>query len=357
MTSQLAGQRVDLPSEVLAIADEASIEIARFDAETGARLAPFGAILLRTESTSSSRIENLTSGAKAVALAEIGATDQRNAVEIVGNVHAMETAIESSGDLDEALILRMHHALMVGHDPASAGQWRSHQVWIGGDNFGPHGATFVAPHHSRVPAAMADLMAFTRRSDIPILAQASLAHAQFETIHPFTDGNGRTGRALLHAMLRAKELTRNVTVPIAAGLLTDVNIYFSALTAYSEGDPAPIVRQVSEATFSALVNTRRLVSEITEIRQRWSDTLVARPQAIAWRAADLALRLPVFDAEIAARELDIPVSNALRALAPLIEAGVLTEFTGRRRNRMWQAREILDALDAFALRAGRRSLD
>lgn len=116
---RIAAQQVHLPSAILAIADEASIEIARFDAESGARLAPFGAILLRSESTSSSRIENLTSGAKAIALAELGATDQRNAVEIVGNVHAMQTAIDLSGHLDENLVLAMHSALMSAVDSES----------------------------------------------------------------------------------------------------------------------------------------------------------------------------------------------------------------------------------------------
>jgi Fic family protein len=352
----IAGQPFRLPSSVLAVADEASIEIARFDAESGSRLAPFGAILLRTESTSSSRIENLTSGAKAIALAELGATDQRNAVEIVGNVHAMQTAIDLDGQLDENLILAMHAALMAGHDAASAGRWRTQQVWIGGDSYGPHGAAFVPPHHDHVPTAMADLMQFIRRDDIPILTHAAIAHAQFETIHPFPDGNGRTGRALIHSILRAKQLTPNVTVPIAAGLLTDVDAYFSALTAYRAGDPAPIVTAMAEASFAAITNARLLLREITEIRQDWETVIKARPQAAVWQVADLILRIPVFDAQTVARELDTAPSNAARAIAPLTEAGILTEFTGMRRNRMWQAREILGALDAFAARAGRRNL-
>lgn len=352
----IAAQPLRLPSAVLAVADEASTEIARFDAESGSRLAPFGAILLRSESTSSSRIENLTSGAKAIALAELGATDQRNAVEIVGNVHAMQTAIDLDGVLDEDLVLAMHAALMAGHDAETAGQWRTQQVWIGGDNYGPHGAAFVPPHHHRVPAAMADLMEFIRRDDIPVLAHAAVAHAQFETIHPFPDGNGRTGRALIHSILRAKELTPNVTVPIAAGLSTDIDSYFSALTAYRVGDPAPIVTAMAEASFSAIANARQLLSEIVEIRSEWAETIAARPQATAWQVADLALRIPVFDAVTIARELGTTPSNAARAIAPLAEAGILTEFTGKRRNRMWQAREILQALDDFAARAGRRRL-
>ena len=107
-----------------------------------------------------------------------------------------------------------------------AGRWRDEQVWIGGDSFGPHDAEFVPPHHARVPALMADLIKFTSRADLPLLSQAAIAHAQFETVHPFADGNGRTGRALIHAMLRGHRLTRNVTVPVSAGLLTDTRSYF-----------------------------------------------------------------------------------------------------------------------------------
>jgi Fic family protein len=246
---------------------------------------------------------------------------------------------------------------MTGNGPDPAGQWRTQQVWIGGGDYGPHDAAFVPPHHTHVPALITDLMEFVRRDDIPVLAHAAIAHAQFETVHPFTDGNGRTGRALIHAMLRAKELTRTVTVPIAAGLLTDVESYFDALTAYRRGDPAAIVTRMAEASLRAIINARQLVSEITDIRQHWGTLVKARIDAGTWQIADLALRLPVFDAEAASRELGIFPANAVRALGPLVDAGILTEFTGMRRNRMWQAREILDALDAFAVRAGRRRLN
>ncbi|WP_239099992.1 Fic family protein [Phycicoccus sp. CSK15P-2] len=88
----------------------------------------------------------------------------------------------------------------------------------------------VPPVAGRVPAAIDDLVDFVSRDDLPALAQAAITHAQFETIHPFVDGNGRTGRALLHAMLRAKGVSQHVSVPISAGLLTDTDGYYDALT-------------------------------------------------------------------------------------------------------------------------------
>jgi Fic family protein len=128
----------------------------------------------------------------------------------------MNAAIDLADRLDQSAILAMQRALIGGHDPDNAGRWREEQVWIGGDSFGPHGADFIPPHHEHIPALMDDFVRFAGRTDLPLLSQTAIAHAQFETIHPFTDGNGRTGRALIHSMLRGHGLTRNVTVPVSA---------------------------------------------------------------------------------------------------------------------------------------------
>jgi len=350
----IAGQTLRLPSETATVAEDASLEITRFDAEFGAEVAPFASVLLRSESASSSKIENLTSGAKAIALAELGSRDKRNATEIVGNVAAMVAALELAGRLDADAIIAMHAALLASVQPDIAGRWRDEQVWIGGDSFGPHGAEFVPPHHEHVPVLIADLVRFTRRTDLPLLSQAAVAHAQFETIHPFLDGNGRTGRALIHAMLRGHGLTRNVTVPVSAGLLTDTGGYFDALTAYRGGDPAQIVERLANASFAAVTNGRQLVNGLRAVRQGWDGKIKARHGAGAWQLADVLVRQPVIDAAMVARELDVSSPNAQRAIVPLAEAGILEEFTGFARNRMWQAREVLDAIDDFAARAGRR---
>jgi Fic family protein len=343
-----------LPGDVLAAADEASAEIARFDAELGAEVAPFASVLLRSESASSSMIENLTSGAKSIALAELGSTEKRNATEIVGNVAAMRAALELADRMDGKAIIAMHAALLGEVRPGMTGEWRNEQVWIGGTSFGPHDASFAPPHHEHVPGLMGDLVRFTQRVDLPLLVQAAIAHAQFETIHPFPDGNGRTGRALIHAMLRGHGLTRNVTVPVSAGLLIDTAGYFEALTAYRDGDPSRIVTKLADAALAAITNGRQLVIALRATRASWNDKIKARRGATAWRLADLIVRQSVVDASAIAAELGIAPQNAQRAVAPLVDAGVLTEFTGFKRNRMWQATEILTALDDFAARTGRR---
>lgn len=349
----IADLRVLLPTDVLAAAEDASTEIARFDAEAGAEIAPFAAILLRSESAASSKIENLTASARAIAEAELG-HGGRNATLIVANERAMSAAIALADRLNGPAILDMHDALLRDSEPSIAGRWRDQQVWIGGGDHSPHDAAFVPPHHDRVPAAIDDLVRFIARADVPTLAHAAIAHAQFETIHPFPDGNGRVGRALVHAQLRHARLTRHVTVPVSAGLLSDIDAYFAALGAYRTGDPVPIVERFADATFSALTNGRQLVADLRRVRTEWATRVKARRDAAAWRLVDVALRQPVINAPSLSRELGLPQTNVYRALQPLVDAGVLVEFTNNKRDRLWRAPEVLDALDAFAARSGRR---
>jgi Fic family protein len=353
----IANLQVNLPASVLADADEASHEVARFDAELGDEIAPFASVLLRSESAASSNIENLTASARAIAEAEaLGHSGRRNAALIVSNTEAMKAAVALADQIDEDAILAMHAALVRTSHPDMAGIWRTEQVWIGGGAFGPRGADFIAPHHERVRSAIADLLAFAQRGDIPTLPQISIAHAQFETIHPFTDGNGRTGRALVQAMLRNKRLTRQITVPVSAGLLANTGAYFEALGSYREGDPAPIVEQLSAASILAVVNGRHLVGDLRSIRERWNSQISARRDSAVHRVADLMIRQPVFNALTLQRELGITTGNARRYVDPLVAAGVIVEFTDRTRNRAWRAPDVLGALDAFAERAGRRNL-
>lgn len=354
--AEVENLEVSLPSRILADAEEASQEIARFDAELGDEIAPFASVLLRSESAASSKIENLTASARAIAEAEtLGHSRRRNASVIVANTEAMQAAVALADRIDGTAILAMHAALMNASNPDIAGRWRTEQVWIGGGDFGPRGADFIAPQHSRVPGAIDDLIRFAGRDDIPVLPQIAIAHAQFETIHPFPDGNGRAGRALIQAMLRNKRLTRQVTVPVSAGLLTDTDSYFQALTAYREGDPSPIVERLSAASILAVDNGRHLVSDLRTIRQFWASKITARRDSAVHRIADLLIKRPVINAKLVTRELNIPMSNVYRYLDPLIKAGIIVEFTDQSRNRAWRAPEVLAALDAFAERAGRRS--
>ena len=356
VTPVIAEAPVRLRSEVLRAADDASIEIARFDREFGPRSVPFSAILLRSESAASSQIENLTSSAKAIALAEIGEGDKQNARLIVANTLAMSAAMDMADRLDEQAIVDMHRVLLGRSAPEITGGWRTMQVWIEGSGYGPHEAVFVPPQPDRVPDAMADLVRFCARDDIPAFVQAAIAHAQFETIHPFPDGNGRTGRALIHALLRAKGVTQDVTVPVSAGLLTDTRSYFDALTTYRQGDPGVLITLMSDAAMTAMANGRHLLADLLRARDVWESRVLARRDAAVWRLLDVLIRQPVVSSAVVSRELNATAANALRAIDQAVTAGVLAEMTGYRRNRLWQATDVLTALDDFAARAGRRTV-
>lgn len=350
----VAERTIAMPADLLAASEDAGRELTRFDAEAGTMVAAFAPILLRSESASSSEVENLTSSAKQVALAELGGSTSVNANLVVDNVAAMEAAIALADDLDTEAVLTMHRALLERSRPEIVGRWRDDQVWIGGGAVSPHGAVFVPPHHERVPLLMDDVMQFARRADLPVIAQIAIAHAQFETIHPFPDGNGRTGRALVQGMLRATGVTKNVTVPVSAGLLSDTEGYFGALTAYRSGDIAPIIESVSAAAFAAVGNGRALEEDITAIAERWDAAVRARADSSAHRLKRLLLRQPVVTVARVARELGVSEPAADTAIGRLVEAGVLSQTSAGRRNRIWQASEILTALDAFAARARRR---
>jgi Fic family protein len=349
--------RMDISSTLAARIEDASNEIVRFDAEMGVEMAPYGAVLLGTESTASSRIEHLSASARAIATTEVvEGRHGSDATEIVANTRAMQAAIDMADNLDSDTSLVLHRTLMQDVPGIVAGQWRKGQVWIGPGTAGPRIADYVAPDSDRVPALMNDLTAFMSRDDLPVLALAAAAHAQFETIHPFPDGNGRTGRALVHAILRNRALTRSTTVPISAGLLIDTAAYFDALIGYRQGDPEPIVSMVCSASLIAVANGRTLVSDLRSIRKEWGERLKTRKGSDALRLADLLIRQPVITTDVMTRELGVTPNNVARIVGPFVTAGILiASRTGSRGRVVWRSPEVLSELDSFADRAGRRS--
>ena len=196
---------------------------------------------------------------------------------------------------------------------------------------------------------MCDVVAFAARDDLPVLLQIAVAHAQFETVHPFVDGNGRTGRALAQALLRNKGVASHTTVPISAGLLTDTTRYFDALAAFRSGDAAPIVHRFAEASRYAAVTGRRLVDDLAGQLANARELLAGvRPQAAAWRVLPHLVGQPIVNTAYLTENLGLNKVTASRTLDLLTERGVLNERTGKRRNRVWQHSGILDVLDSYA---------
>ena len=351
----IAGLDPRLRPEALTAALEATNEVTRFDTEMAGLPVPMPAVLLRTESASSSQIEHLTSNARNIALAELGGPGKENASLVVANVHAMTAALNAGGAVTPDTILAIHAALFRTTEPDHAGTWRDQQVWIGASPISPHDAGFVPPHADRVPELIDDLCAFGQRADVPPLVHAALLHAQFETIHPFIDGNGRTGRVLVHTVLQGHGITRHTTVPVSAGLLRAPGRYFAALGAYRDGDPSPIVTEMSAAALAAVANGRQLADDILSIRQRWREQIKARTDSSAWRLADTLFAQPVINVDRAVTDLGVSAPAARASIATLVDAGVLTPTSDARRNRAWQATIVLTAIDEFSRRAGRRT--
>ncbi|MDR6437689.1 Fic family protein [Paenarthrobacter nicotinovorans] len=180
-----------------------------------------------------------------------------------------------------------------------------------------------------------------------------MAHAQFETIHPFADGNGRTGRAIVSALLRAKGVTENVTIPVSSGLLTDTRLYFDALGAYRMGNILPIVQRFAESALLAVDNGRLLAADIKAVQSEFR-TRVGPARDSVLKVLALLPREPAITAEMAAEYAGVSTATAYRAVQRLQEAGVLSPAGRVRGVRAWIASDIVAALDDFAARAGRR---
>lgn len=314
--------------------------------------------LLRSESVASSRIENLRVSNRGVALAVHDAGAARaSAREAAGNVRAMVAAVDVArrhGRVDFEGILTIHRRLLEDTSEAHlGGVLRQKQSWIGGPN--PANALYVPPPHAHVRRLMEDLVVFAARDDVDPIASVALAHAQFEAIHPFVDGNGRAGRCLVHALMRAKRMTTSVAIPVSAVLLARRDDYFSALAAYQRhGDAQAWVAYFAAATEQASRLTSELSGAVVELRAEWRARLGAsRRGSVQLRLVDLLPVQPVVDADTVARALEVDVRTARRGLAALEQVGVLREVSHRRRGRVWAADELFDVLDGFQARVAR----
>lgn len=343
----IAREKLVLPADIQAEVERATIAVARFDATVAHRLIPFAPLLLRTESVASSRIENLTSSARRVLEAELTGSSRGNAGLIMGNVHQMEAAKRLTVT-DKKDILRIHNILLEGSAPRIAGVLRNEPVWIGGSDLYPLDADYIAPHHRHLPELIEDFVAFSHRTDIPALAHAAVAHAQFENIHPFADGNGRTGRALVHVLLRQRALTEHTSLPISASLLVNVEAYFKALDAYRAGEIVPIVKLFADAALDATQRGEWLASELDSIRTEWAENVTARADAADWRAVDVLIHQPIVTATNLADELGITPAAARSALSRLEVNGIVVGAQLPNQVRGWRAQDVLDLLDEFS---------
>lgn len=339
--------------------DEATAAVSRLDAGAAGELGALSGFLLRSESVATSKIERIDANLDDIARASVGKEAGNDARQTVAAAEAITGLIDGGSQGLGLEDLLTAHRRLLRDDPIErrfAGELRTQQSWIGGSDFTPRNADYVPPNHERVASAVDDLLAFAHRTDMPPLAQAAIVHAHFESIHPFTDGNGRIGRALINAVLRFRGLTERVAVPVASVMLADTEAYFEMLTAYRDGDADGMAQYLAVAAASASYEAEVSAAALSEMPDRWRSA-AGHPRSGSSAAAliDNLLVSPVLTYKIAAGLAATSDRAAFSALDRLTDARVITEITGHRRDRVWMATDVFDELDRLQDRIGQRT--
>lgn len=311
-------------------------------------------LLLRSEGLASSAIEGLRATPAEVAIAamerDAGRDSHPVASWVADNLAVVHDALSARGELSESMLLGWHRRLMRSQttiDVRHVGAYRDTLGWIGGTD--PRTAVHVAAPPDRIAALMADLIAFVARDDLDPVTQAAVAHAQFETIHPFADGNGRLGRVLIGWIL-TRRLHVTIPPPISVQIARDIGGYQSGLTLYRQDLVETWVAWFADALAAAAARTSEVLVDVATLHERWrAATSDLRVDAGARRLCELLPGSPVLNSEIVAALLDVTEQAARTALTQLVDRGIVIETattnrTRGRPRRWFVAQELLDLL-------------
>jgi Fic family protein len=366
----LSGWDLAIPADVAADIADAEAAIGHLNATGTSHISLEGLarFLLRAESVGSSKIEGLEAAAGRLARAEAalalgGDANDRVAVEVLGNIAAMDDAVERATnadpfDLDD--LLAIHRRLMDSSPtPELGGAVRADQNWIGGSSFNPCSAAFVPPPPEHLDALLDDLLAYVNGDDHSPLVQAAIAHAQFETLHPFADGNGRTGRALIHVVLRRRGLAPKFVPPISLLLATWSDDYVAGLMTFrhlSEPDSpershaaVEWLRTFASATTRACADAQRYSADIAALDATWRARLGrVRANSSVDSLLGVLPGAPIITVESASKLIGRSKARTTDAVNTLAKAGVLTQRNiGRQRYRVFEATDVLDLFTAL----------
>lgn len=308
--------------------------------------------LLRAESIASSRIEGLRLSQRRLAQASLAPADaDAVAREVMGNIKAMEAAIDlgsGGGPITTSDLLSLHGVLMRnGRSPDIAGEFRREQNWIGGSDRSPRGAEFIPPPEDLVEPLLDDLATYLGRADVSGVVQAAVAHAQFETIHPFADGNGRVGRALIHVVFRRRGLASRFAPPISIVLAANGARYVDGLSAFRAGAVSAWCAFFARVTIDAVARSEALAADLADLQAGWlAQAGHPRSDSTATRLIEILPGQPIVDARSVAQALGVSPVAARNALNALASAGVLRPTVlGRMRSRAWEAPTLIALLD------------
>jgi Fic family protein len=318
---------------------------------------PLARLLLRAEGVASSYIEGVRAPLPDVAAAELDSTFGETADWVANNLAVVASAVAAGhGDAMSVGLLHSWHArLMQGPHawlPAEmVGSFRTAQGWVGGTS--PLDAALVTPPPDRVPGLMDDLVAYVNRLDVDPVTQAAAAHAQFECIHPYGDGNGRIGRVLVGWLL-VRRLDLAVPPPISVPIAIERGGYLAGLTQFRLGEVDQWVRWFADVVRNASTATLGLFDRVRELTEQWEVRLTdVRADSAAHRLIHLLPQHPVLSAATVAAELGVSERAARSALAILSERGIIEPFAaghsppGRPRH-WWIAPHLLAVVSSWS---------
>ncbi len=359
----LLGRELSLPAAIAADVSDAETALVAVDrAPRVDRLSSLSRFLLRAEAIGSSKIEGLTVSSRRLARHEakslMGIHDRdATAHAVLGNVAAMRLAVDTTAAKSQVTVddlIDLHERLLRDEAPDIAGRVRDQQNWIGGSDWNPCRASFVPPPPDEVHRLLEDLCGFVTGDDVSPLLQAAVAHAQFETIHPFADGNGRTGRALIHVVLRRRGLTRSLVAPISPVLAVTAARYLQGLTAFrydgeADGEQAHVglatwVETFAVASRRAAADAESLATQLDALEESWVERVAARRGSAAAALLPELAATPVVTAVNVQRLTGASRSAAFAALDQLAAAGVLRQLGNGQRDRLFEAREVFSVL-------------
>ncbi|MCC7387929.1 MAG: Fic family protein [Phycisphaerales bacterium] len=304
------------------------------------------------EARLSSKIENTIASAREVAMQAHRPAERPEPLEVRNYLRAMNLAAQAPAPMSESRIRAMHEELLRDVPDAERklpGRYRDRQVYIGDERLGFTRARFVPPPAAEVPGLMHDLVVYLREPPrgLSALLALGLSHYQFETIHPFADGNGRVGRLLITLGLCDHGLLEAPLIYPSAYIDANKQAYYDALLAVSErGDWAGWLRFFLETVRSQAVDTTQRMHRLLELRDDYRQRVSHRPlSARIDRVIDHLFASPV----VTARSLHEAVGGARQTVHNyidlLVEAGILLEITGRKKDQIYEASEILNLAD------------
>lgn len=296
------------------------------------------------EAQSSSRIEGTRTGIDEALLPEeqISPEKRDDWREVRNYIDAVNTAVSSLRDLplSNRLLKQTHAILMRGvrGEQKLPGEFRTSQNWIGGSSLSD--ATFIPPHHEGVPELMGDLERFWHDESItvPHLVRAAISHYQFETIHPFLDGNGRIGRLLIPLYLISHELLAKPSLYLSDFFEQNRASYYDALMRVRvSNDLVHWVRFFLNGVARTATKGRDVFQRILTLRSEAEQVILelGRRAPSGREALNLLYRKPLIDARDLEKALGVTTPTANALLKSLIEKGILVEVTGQQRGRIY----------------------